>query len=174
MHLIYFNLFAILTHSFYFTLMIKYLDIKIYPSQSLSKTGFRVLMLLFILPAFLIGMYFSFRGAWPVAGFLGLELVLIYLAFKISFISSRASEHITLDEKIFKICYHERNKVVKTINLEPTWLKVQLNNNLIPGRLALTSHGKQNIIGKYLSTEERTIVAEKIKSSLHNWKNRYL
>ena len=52
--------------------------------------------------------------------------------------------------------------------------KVQLNNNLIPGRLALTSHGKQNIIGKYLSTEERTIVAEKIKSSLHNWKNRYL
>ena len=154
--------------------MIKYLDIKIYPSQSLGKTGFRVLMLVFMLPAFLIGIYFSFRGAWPVAGFLGLELLLIYLAFKISFISNKVFEHITLDEKILKICYHKQNKVVRTINLEPTWLKVQINNNPRPDRLALTSHGKVNIIGKYLSKEERAIVAEKIKNSLHNWKNRYL
>jgi len=154
--------------------MIKYLDIKIYPSQSLGKTGFRILMLVLILPALLIGMYFYFRGAWPVAGFLGLELLLIYLAFKISFISNRVSEHIILDEKILKICYHKQSKIVKTINLEPTWLKVQLNNNPKPDRLALTSHGKENIIGKYLSTEDRTIVAEKIKSSLHTWKNRYL
>ena len=154
--------------------MIKYLDIKIYPSQSLGKRGFRVLMLVFMLPAFLIGMYFYFRGAWPVAGFLGLETLLIYLAFKISFISSRVSEHITLDEQILKICYHKQNKVVSTINLEPTWLQVQINNNPRPDRLALTSHGKENIIGKYLLTEERTIVAEKIINSLHNWKNRYL
>ena len=154
--------------------MIKYLDIRIYPSQSLGKTGFRILMLVLILPALLIGMYFYFRGAWPVAGFLGLELLLIYVAFKISFISNRVSEHIILDEKILKICYHKQSKIVKTINLEPTWLKVQLNNNPKPDRLALTSHGKENIIGKYLSTEDRTIVAEKIKSSLHTWKNRYL
>ena len=131
-------------------------------------------MLVFMLPAFMIGINFSFRGAWPVAGFLGLELLLIYLAFKISFISNRVSEHITLDEKILKICYHKQNKVVRTINLEPTWLKVQINNNPRPDRLALTSHGKENIIGKYLSTGERAIVAEKIKNSLHNWKNRYL
>ena len=131
-------------------------------------------MLVFMLPAFLIGMYFYFRGAWPVAGFLGLETLLIYLAFKISFISSRVSEHITLDEQILKICYHKQNKVVSTINLEPTWLQVQINNNPRPDRLALTSHGKENIIGKYLSTEERAIVAEKIKNSLQNWKNRYL
>ena len=59
-----------------------YLDIKIYPNKSLTKRGLTILMAFFLLPALLIGSYFSIKGAWPVAGFLGLELLLIYILDK--------------------------------------------------------------------------------------------
>lgn len=153
--------------------MIKYLDIKIYPNQSLSKKGFKILIFMFLLPAFLIGGYFSFLGAWPVAGFMGLEIFLIYFAFKISHFNNKIYEHIMLDEKELRISYHSHNTLIKTISLEPTWLKIQTYNNKVSSNiLSIRSHGKENFIGKFLSSGERIIMAEKLRTGLNKWKNR--
>ena len=42
-------------------------------------------MLFITIPASYIGISFYFMGAWPVLGFMGLEIILIYIAFKILF-----------------------------------------------------------------------------------------
>ena len=155
--------------------MNKYLDIKIYPSQSLSRKGFRILILIFLIPACLIGTFFSLLGAWPVAGFMGLELVLIYFAFKIYLNNSKVYERIVLDDKNLRIKYYNQEKIIKTITLEPTWLKVHISNNNIPSNiLSLRSHGKENFVGMFLSPREKVVIAEKIRTGLNKWKNRYI
>ena len=63
-----------------------YLNIKIYPNQSLTPKGLLLLMFIIIIPASFIGITFYILGAWPVLGFMGLEVLLIYIAFKVIFI----------------------------------------------------------------------------------------
>ena len=65
--------------------MAYYLDIKIYPNQSLTPKGLLLLMFLITIPASFIGITFFILGAWPVLGFMGLEVLLIYIAFKVLF-----------------------------------------------------------------------------------------
>ena len=150
-----------------------YLDIKIYPNKSLTKRGLAILMAFFLLPVLLIGSYFSIKGAWPVAGFLGLELLFIYYAFKVSFANNEIYEHIILDEDKFKIVFYVRKQVIKSISIEPTWIKVNLgylkNNSRF---LSIRSHGKNNFIGRFLSANEMEIIAKKITYGLHKWKRK--
>ena len=62
-----------------------YLDIKIYRNQSLTTRGLYILMFFITIPASYIGISFYVLGAWPVLGFMGFEILLIYIAFKILF-----------------------------------------------------------------------------------------
>ena len=74
-------------------------DAVLYPHRSLNSLGFRLLMLGVILISFLVGGLFFAVGAWPVIGFLGLDVLLIYLAFQISYRSATLFERIKLSRK---------------------------------------------------------------------------
>ena len=93
-----------------------YLDIKVYPNQSLTYKGLFFLMLFITIPASYIGISFYFMGAWPVLGFMGLEIILIYIAFKILFKRSESYEHILLDKTKLKIFYNNKIKHYKKLN----------------------------------------------------------
>jgi uncharacterized membrane protein len=60
------------------------------PHRSLGSTGFLILMLCIGALSFVSGMVFLMLGAWPVFGFLGLEVLLIYVAFRANFRAARA------------------------------------------------------------------------------------
>ena len=62
-----------------------YLDLTVLPYRSLSKRGFRNLMFIVAFVFFSIGAYFWYLGAWPVFGFIGLDVLLLYYAFKINY-----------------------------------------------------------------------------------------
>ena len=62
-----------------------FLDITVLPYRSLSKKNFRNLMIIVSIIFFSIGVFFWSLGAWPVFGFLGLDVLLLYLAFKINY-----------------------------------------------------------------------------------------
>ena len=59
--------------------------ITLYPYRSLNKTGFFLLMLALGLISFTAGVIFMLKGAWPVFGFFGLDVLLVYIFFKINF-----------------------------------------------------------------------------------------
>jgi len=148
--------------------MNNFLNIKIYPNNSLSQKGFYILMIFITLPSLFIGGMFFFMGAWPVLGFMGLELILIYIFFKILFYKNNFYEHITLDKRKFNIHYSNKNKIFNTIALEPTWLKVNIENK--NKTLVITTHGKTIELGKCLALKEKTNLAETIKSALITWR----
>ena len=90
-----------------------YLDIKVYPNQSLTYKGLLFLMFFITIPASYIGISFFIMGAWPVLGFMGLEIILIYVAFKVLFKRSESYEHILLDKDKLKIFYNKKKRNFK-------------------------------------------------------------
>ena len=151
-----------------------YLDIKIYRNQSLTTRGLYILMFFITIPASYIGISFYVLGAWPVLGFMGFEILLIYIAFKILFYKNKFYEHIILDSEKLNILFKKKNKIIKKIELEPTWVQVKIEKVYEnEDTLIVSSHGKKIILANYLIPEERLKLAGKIKSGLREWKNQY-
>ena len=152
--------------------MNNYLNIKIYSNNSLSTKGFYILMASIILPALFIGSAFLLIGAWPVLGFMGLEIILIYIFFKILFYKNNFYEHVILDKSKFYISYNNKNSVINSVNLEPTWLQVKLENN--NNKLQIFTHGKAIELGKCLAIKEKASLAITIQEALLDWKQKNL
>jgi uncharacterized membrane protein len=64
------------------------------PNRSLSGRGFVVLMIIFGAANFASGLVFLTAGAWPVVGFLGLDVLLLYWAFRVNNRRARAYEQV--------------------------------------------------------------------------------
>ena len=77
---------------------IVYFDAELRPHRRLSPNGFAIVMLSASILDFAIGISFMVAGAWPVLGFCGLELILLYAAFRLNYHSGRRCEHICLTD----------------------------------------------------------------------------
>src|ERR1700676_825559 len=64
------------------------------PHRSLNRTGFLVLMGFLSVVSFITGLAFLLMGAWPVFGFFGLDVLIVYWAFRINFRRAKATEDI--------------------------------------------------------------------------------
>ncbi len=74
------------------------------PHRSLSPQGFVILMSVIAGFNFIVGLFFYVIGAWPVVGFMGLDVALIWWAFRANFADARRAEHIeiTADELVLR------------------------------------------------------------------------
>ncbi len=66
------------------------------PHRSLDRRGLRLLLTIFGVCGFFTSLPFVLMGAWPVAGFMGLDVLLLYVAFKANFRAARAYEDISV------------------------------------------------------------------------------
>jgi len=62
------------------------------PHRSLSPLGFKWLIRLVIAANLLIGLPMYLLGAWPVAGFAGLDVALLWWLFNRNYVDARRSE----------------------------------------------------------------------------------
>lgn len=66
------------------------------PYRSLDEQGFRTLMIFIGAICLGIGVTFYALGLWPVLGFMGLDFLLIYWAFKANYRSAKAYEDVEI------------------------------------------------------------------------------
>ena len=66
------------------------------PHRSLSPKGFVVLMSVIAGFNFMVGLFFYVIGAWPVAGFMGLDVALIWWALKRNWSEAESFEQISI------------------------------------------------------------------------------
>src|SRR4030088_625597 len=66
------------------------------PHRSLSAVGFLILMALIGSISFAAGVAFLLMGAWPVFGFFGLDVLLVYFAFRVNYRAASAYEQVTV------------------------------------------------------------------------------
>ncbi|MEM8799747.1 MAG: DUF2244 domain-containing protein [Pseudomonadota bacterium] len=149
-----------------------HIDLELRPSQALSERGFRRLMVIAFVVSLTIGTAFLIKGAWPVFGFFGLDVLLLYWAFRVNRRALDRSEHIRLDDREFRVERYQPARKPLIWRFDPTWLKVIFEPRAGQApRLSVRSHGKSLTIGTFLPPEEREEVAEIIDEGLRRRRN---
>ncbi len=150
------------------------------PNRSLSPKGFRILMLGVGLVCLTVGLGFFLQGAWPVVGFLGLDVAAIYLAFRLSYRSGRLRETVKLSQAELAIDRVQPNGRRRHWSFQPYWAKVRLEvDDPDPvdivddptvmegqGSVVVSSHGQRVRLGRFLAPGERRSFADALSLAL--------
>ena len=126
------------------------------PHRSLPRTGFIVLMTLICVVSFGTGLMFYMIGAWPVLGFMGLDVALIYAAFKLNYRSGRLYETVDLRPDVLTVTRVQPSGKAQSWSFNPYWVRLKLEERI--GRsseLSLASHGDRLVLASFLSDPER-------------------
>ena len=144
-----------------------YFDAVLMPHRSLSPTGFWVLMTLISAVSFVSGMFFALHGAWPVFGYFGLDVLLIYLAFRASYRSARLYETVKLTTDALVVERIGPGGRRARWSFQPYWLRVEMDDPpQHHSQLRLTSHGRSLVLGAFLSPGERFEFAAALNAAL--------
>lgn len=142
-------------------------DAVLTPHRSLSPQGFLILMAAVGSMGFCLGLGFFLIGAWPVVGFMGLEFLLLYVAFRINYRRARAFETLALTRNSLEVRRVDHYGRAQRWRFQPHWLRVELLPPEGPDpQLALTSHGRRLMIGGFLAPEERVSLASALRQAL--------
>ncbi|WP_213775533.1 DUF2244 domain-containing protein [Bradyrhizobium sp. dw_78] len=138
------------------------------PHRSLNRTGFILLMTFLSAISFVAGFAFWLMGAWPVFGFFGLDVLLIYWAFKINFRRARATEEISVTPSELRVRrVSHRGHVVEWV-LNPVWVQLDQEIHAEFGieRLYLVSRGRRVSIANFLGPDEKASFAKALLAAL--------
>ena len=138
------------------------------PHRSLNRTGFVVVMAFLSVVSFATGVAFLLKGAWPVCGFLGLDVLAIYVAFRINFRRALACEQISVTPSALRLRrISHRGHVVEWI-FNPLWVRLdqEVDDEYGVERLYLTSRGKRVAVGSFLGPEEKASFSKALLAAL--------
>jgi uncharacterized membrane protein len=142
------------------------------PHRSLASRNFRLLMGLLGLVSLAVGVGFVSIGAWPVIGFFGLDVGLVYLAFRLNYRSARQSETLRLAGHVFTVERVSVRGEHREWRFQPFWLRVILEERGdASNRLLLTSHGRSLVIGDFVPPPGRRELAATLREALARWRN---
>jgi len=142
-------------------------DAKLTPHRSLSPRGFMVLMAVICVISFVAGMMFYLAGAWPVVGFLGLDVLLIYVAFRVNYHHGRMFETLELTQQDLILRRVDHWGKASHWRFQPAWLQVLIDEPPAhDSQLILRSHGRSVTVGAFLTPDERLDLAKALRRAL--------
>lgn len=148
------------------------LDARLQPYRSLPPRGFAIVMAILGGASFVSGLSFVIAGAWPICGFFGLDVLLVYVAFRLSYRSARQHERVQLTERDLTVERVSVRGERQRWQFEPFWLRVALEEeDRRTSRLVLTSHGRALVVGSFLPPEERYRFAARLRAALARWRD---
>jgi uncharacterized membrane protein len=146
----------------------KLFSARLTPHRSLNRTGFLVLMAFVAAVSFAAGVAFLLMGAWPVLGFFGLDVLVIYWAFRINFRRAAAVEEISVTPSELRVRrVSHRGHVVEWV-LNPLWVRLDQKTHAEFGieRLYLVSSGRRVSVGSFLGADEKASFANALLTAL--------
>lgn len=150
-----------------------FFDAVLAPHRSLPPNGFTIVMLLLAGVSFCVSVAFVLLGAWPVTPFFGLDIALVYVAFRVNYRRARLREELRLTEEMFTVERVSANGERNRWQFQPYWLRViHEEADEHTGRLLLSSHGRSLVVGNFLGPEQRRDVAFRLTDALRRWRNR--
>ncbi|MCP9627640.1 DUF2244 domain-containing protein [Rhodopseudomonas palustris] len=138
------------------------------PHRTLSHKAFLVLMGCLGTISFAAGIGFWMMGAWPVFGFFGLDLLAVYIAFRVVFARGRASEEISITPNELRIRRTSHRGDVAEWVLNPLWVRLEKIVHAEFGieRLYLVSSGRRVSIASFLGADEKASFANALSAAL--------
>ena len=139
------------------------------PHRSLGPKGFVVFMAAISAISFGTGLMFFMMGAWPVMGFMGLDVLLVYGAFRLNFRALRVYETVDLRAETLTVTRVDPRGREQSWRFNPYWVRLSLEERV--GRmseLSLKSHGKRLVLGSFLTDPEREEFAAALNEALRD------
>ncbi|MEM7444612.1 MAG: DUF2244 domain-containing protein, partial [Pseudomonadota bacterium] len=139
----------------------------LHPHRSLSRRGFIILMTFVGLISLTVGGVFYFQGAWPIFGFYGLDMLVLFLFMRANYRSGRVYERLHLTPAVLTVERGDHTGPRSSDQMQPTWLRVSIDD---PPRhesqIRLSSHGRTIVVGSFLPPPERVEVAGALNQAL--------
>ena len=138
------------------------------PHRSLSRRGFAILLTTTGGLWFLTGLYFYQLGAWPVLGFFGLDFLLLYLVFRMSYWSGRAYEEVVLTPDTLLIRRVSASGRANEIRFNPYWVRLEVHREEDEGvtRVLVRTRDQREPVGAFLNPEDRGTFARALGAAL--------
>ncbi len=127
------------------------------PHRSLNRTGFLAIMLFLSVVSFATGIAFLLKGAWPVLGFFGLDILVIWWAFRVNFRTGRAREEISVTASELRVRRVSHRGQVTEWTFNPLWVRLdtEVDEDFGIEHLYLISRGRQIQLAIFLGPEEK-------------------
>jgi uncharacterized membrane protein len=118
--------------------------------------------------SFAAGLFFFLLGAWPIVGFLGLDVLLVYAAFKVNYRAAAAYEAVTMTPSALKVRQVSHRGEVAEWTLNPVWVRLdrEVHEEFGIERLFLVSHGRRLPIAAFLGPHEKAAFAIALSAAL--------
>ncbi len=144
------------------------------PHRSLGRTGFAVLMAALFLIWLTVGALFLSAGAWPVFGFFGLDVLALYIAFRVNYRAARAREEVSLSRVSLDIRKVLPSGRSEEHSFNPFWarFRVQRHTEIGITGMAVEAREKRVLLGSFLNPDERESFAQAFSHALATAKGR--
>jgi uncharacterized membrane protein len=138
------------------------------PHRSLNNVGFLVLMIVFGGVSFAAGMLFLVEGAWPVFGFFGLDVLLLYWAFRLNYRAADAYEEVMVTPSRLRVRKVSHRGRAREWELNPLWVKLEkvVQEEFGIERLLLVSRGRRLAVANFLGPREKESFAKALGAAL--------
>jgi uncharacterized membrane protein len=138
------------------------------PHRSLPRAGFVTLMSFFGAISFAAGVAFLVDGAWLVFGFFGLDVLLLYWAFKLNYRHAAAYEEVKVTPAALTVRKVSHRGIAREWVLNPLWVKLDkvVHEEFGIERLFLVSRGKELAIASFLGPDEKASFAKALGAAL--------
>jgi uncharacterized membrane protein len=139
------------------------------PHRSLGQPGFLAVMAILAGISFVAGIVFMSMGAWPVSGFFGLDVALVWWAFRANFKDGGARERIEISGDRVVLQRGAAGRLDEEVLFNRRWVKIRLDHDEareLTGKLCLVSHGKATEIASFLGQDEKRMLAAELRAAL--------
>ena len=142
------------------------ITIRLWPYRSLSLQGFKIVMTALSLAIFSLGLGFYLLGAWPVIGFLGIEIGLVWLVFRMNYNAGRNFEQISITPEATAVEKVGWRGDKRHFNIPSPWIKAScIKGEGRSDKLILKYHSEQLEIGSFLPPREKSSLADALNES---------
>jgi uncharacterized membrane protein len=131
------------------------------PYRSLGPKGFGILMGMLVGAWLFFGLLFWSLGAWPVFGFLGLDVLAIWLAFRWNYRQARAREEVEVRRTALDIRKVAPSGRTVAHRFNPFWTRFSVDRHDEIGivSMAVEGEGRTVTIGSFLNPDDRETFA---------------
>jgi uncharacterized membrane protein len=144
-----------------------YLDATLTPNRSLSERGFAIGMAIVAVVFFLTGLMFYSMGAVPILGFFGLDMVAVWLAFRLSFRKLEQETHVTVTARAIRMRHRDPRGRVREAEVPTAFARVELDEPVLPDSWLRIEHGRSAwVIGRFLTPDERKAFATRLREAV--------